>query len=98
MSKPHPLINQKASHYDANGEPYIKQLEREISCAEMAGYCYGNIGKYKYRAEHKGQKESDLEKIADYERYFDVIKNLLHRGHKKLTVSHALEIEGIKYD
>ena len=41
---------------------------------------------------------SDLKKIDTYKAYKDSLTPLLHKGHAKLTVSHAYDIEGIKYD
>jgi len=94
----HPLLNDKSKHYNQKGTSAIKELEDKISVAEMAGFCYGNIFKYEYRAEHKGQKEADLEKIRTYKAYFDVIKKLLHKGYKSHVVSFALKCEEIEYE
>lgn len=41
---------------------------------------------------------SDEKKIETYKAYSDVLEQLLHKGYKTHTVSHALEMEGIVYD
>ena len=52
-----------------------------------------------FKEEHLEQvKRSDLAKIKTYEDYLSVLKVLAHRGHAKLTVSHAYDIEGIVWD
>jgi len=53
----------------------------------------------KFKEDHLEEvKRSDLEKIKTYEDYLEVLKMLAHRGHAKLVVSHALEMEGIVHD
>ena len=59
----HPLINKKSSHYDLNATSAIEELEKQLSVTEMIGFCRANIFKYNYRKNHKGQRESDEEKI-----------------------------------
>ncbi len=96
--KKHPLINKKQSpHYDTKDKPAIQQLEEEMSVIEMQGFVYGNIFKYKYRQDHKGQKDSDLEKIETYENYYNVIKMLLNKGYHNHKVADALRLEEIVY-
>ena len=94
----HPLIDNKSTHYDHDGEPLIFKIERVLSVAAMAGAIEFKLMKYKHRLDHKGQRESDLRKIEHYTAYFDIIKSLLHKGHKKSTVSWAMEIEGIHFE
>ena len=94
----HPLIDINSAHYDTKDVPHIQKLEHELSVSDMAGFCYGNISKYKYRQNYKGQKESDIVKIEHYTAYFDVIKKLLHKGYKHQTVSHAMELERMSFD
>ena len=49
--------------------------------------------------EHKQEvKQSDLKKIATYKAYGEALKDLLHKGYKNHTVSHAYELEGISFD
>jgi len=43
-------------------------------------------------------RQSDLKKIETYKAYGDVLKDLLHKGYKGMTVSYALESEGIEYE
>jgi len=93
----HPLEKYQPQHY-SQGTSAIKELEKQLSVAAMTGFCEGNIFKYEYRQDNKGQKESDIKKIKVYKAYLDELKVLLHKGHAKLTVSHAFEIEGIVYE
>ena len=74
----HPLIDRKNSpHYDANeGKTAIQKLEDDMTICEMRGFCYGNIQKYKYRLVHKGQAESDLEKIGHFRAYLEALNDL----------------------
>ena len=94
----HPLKNNNSKHYDNNGKSAINELEKKLSVSAMMGFVEGNCFKYEFRKDHKGQKASDEEKIKTYKAYGDVLKYLLHKGHKGLTVSHALELEGIVYE
>ena len=49
--------------------------------------------------EHKEEvRQSDLKKIATYKAYREVLKDLLHKGYKLHTVSHAMSLEGISFD
>ncbi len=93
----HPLLNPKATHYDTGEKPAIFEFERETSVEAMVGWCEVNILKYKHRRNHKGQRDSDDEKIETYKAYRNALIPLLHKGYKYQTVSHALELEGIEY-
>jgi len=42
--------------------------------------------------------ESDIKKIDTYQCYKESLVPLLHKGYAKLCVSHALDIEGVKYE
>lgn len=92
----HPLINPKSSHYDNGKKTAIEELEEELTVQEMIGYCKGNIKKYSYRLEEKGQKESDLIKIQTYEAYLRVLL-LIYSGYMALQVKMALTLAGIKF-
>jgi len=70
----HPLLNPKSFHYlDENKKTTIEKMEEELTVNEQLGWCKGNIFKYTDRQDRKGQKDSDIEKIADFERYFDFL-------------------------
>lgn len=92
----HPLINPKSSHYDNGKKTAIEELEEELTVQEMIGYCKGNIKKYSYRLEEKGQKESDLIKIQTYEAYLRVLKSI-YAIHRSFIVKSAFAIAGIKF-
>ena len=94
----HPLINKNSKHYDTKEKPAIQLLEEMLSVSAMMGWVEGNIFKYEYRKDHKGQKESDEEKIATFKAYQDVLKRLLHRGFKSHTVAWALKCEEISFE
>jgi len=42
--------------------------------------------------------ESDIKKIETFKAYKDSLTPLLHKGHAKLCVSHAYQLEGIVYE
>ncbi len=87
----HPLINKSATnHYNIDGTSAVEELEKELSIREMIGFCSGNIFKYKYRQDRKGQKEADLIKIKTYEDYKKELVNLIHRGiDSSISVHHG---------
>ena len=94
----HPLLNESSTHYTNNGKTAIQELEKVQSVASVMGWVDCNLFKYEFRKDLKGQKDSDLKKIATYKAYREVLAMLLHRGYKRHTVSHALELEGISFD
>ena len=93
----HPLINQDSAHYDAKGKSAIELLEEQLTVIEMIGFCKGNIFKYKYRAEHKGQKDSDIKKIQTYENYLNFLVTLAGIHSKELTVKSIYILENISF-
>lgn len=94
--KLHPLINKDSVHYEAEGKPAIELLEEQLTVVEMIGFCRGNIFKYKYRADHKGQKESDMKKIETYENYLKLLETTWALTLGAKSVKDALEELGIK--
>ena len=94
----HPLLNESSTHYSSNGKSAIQELEKVQSVASVMGWVDCNLFKYEFRKDLKGQKDSDLKKIATYKAYREVLKDLLHKGYKSMTVSFALEQEGISFD
>ena len=94
----HPLLNESSTHYSHNGQSAIQELEKVQSVASLMGWVEGSIFKYEFRKDLKGQKDSDLKKIATYKAYREVLKDLLHKGYRRHTVSHAMELEGINFD
>ncbi len=91
LVKLHPLINKASSHYDTGKTSAIEELEKELTVTEMIGFCKANIYKYKYRLEHKGQKESDQQKIKTYEDYLTVLLKLYDMDYFDDTVALALD-------
>ena len=96
MKELHPLINPKSSHYDNSEKTTIEKIEDVLTVEQMIGASFFNVMKYTDRLHHKGQKESDLEKIVTYQRYYDFLINidvrLLH-----LKVSDAYKRLGIEW-
>jgi len=91
----HPLLNSASSHYDKTGEPTaIELLEDELTLDEAIGWCKGNIFKYIYRMDRKGQKESDLKKIATYKAYKDLLCHIKYqlRTDASMTVKYAYHV------
>ena len=90
----HPLINKDSIHYQANDrKPAIEELEEVLSIREMIGFTLGNIFKYEYRLEEKGQMKDDLIKIKTYTAYLDELYNLLVLGiEDRISVHRAWDI------
>ena len=93
-----PLLNESSTHYTNNGQSAIQELEKIQSVASVMGWVECNLFKYEFRKDLKGQKDSDLKKIATYKAYREVLKDLLHKGYTWHTVSHAMSLEGISFD
>lgn len=75
----HPLLNPSSTHYQIDGEkPAIQILEEALTLKEAIGFAKGNIIKYEYRLEHKGQAESDKEKLKTYKDYLAFLENLYY--------------------
>ena len=87
----HPLINPDSPHYEAEGKSAIELLEEQLTVKEMIGFCKGNIFKYEYRAEHKGQKDSDFKKIQTYKDYLELLEDFYMLPYFTHTVKSAFE-------
>lgn len=79
----HPLLNPNSKHYQKEGcKPAIQELEEQLNIYECLGYARGNIIKYSYRIDQKGQVKSDAEKLKTYEKYFyfllDILPNIAY--------------------
>ena len=76
----HPLLNPKSKHYQKAGcKPAIQELEERLNIYECIGYAKGNINKYSYRIDQKGQEKTDAEKIETYEKYQLLLETVLAR-------------------
>jgi aminopeptidase C len=93
----HPLINKESPHYDTEKTSAIEELEKVLTVTEMIGFCKGNIFKCQYRAEHKGQRESDIKKIETYENYLSLLLRLDNAGYFLDTVAMAFEKSMISF-
>ena len=81
MKQLHVLINEdSAGHYDVEGVSAIEEMERGMSIREGIGFARASIFKYKFRKDHKGQKDSDEKKIETYELYLGALYTLLRKG------------------
>ncbi len=98
----HPLVNAESKHYKADGKPSaIELLENILTLEEMIGLCRGNIFKYEYRKDHKGQAESDQKKIYSYRKYLYFLYFLrdIDGQHKEYkNVRAAIDDLGIKIE
>jgi len=72
----HPLLNPKSLYYHAQRISAIEQLEQELSLSACIGYAEGNIIRYSYRLDYKGQKEEDLEKLETFKKYLQWLRDL----------------------
>lgn len=88
----HPLLNPDSAHYQDGKKVAIEEMERELSVREMIGYCKGNIFKYAFRKELKGALEADEKKIATYEAYLKLLKDLASLSLENHKVSDALRM------
>ena len=95
--KLHPLINPDSPHYEAEGKTAIELFEEQLTVQEMIGFCKGNIFKYEYRAEHKGQKESDFKKIKTYKDYLELLESVYDSSPLTKNVKGAFDILEIKF-
>ena len=96
----HPLMDEDATHYDAQEEPTIQRMEREMTVVEMIGFCKGNIFKYSDRQDFKGQKEKDKHKINKYRRYLMTLLGLIPKLDEdpiSTTVADAFVLCNLKY-
>ncbi len=97
----HPLIDLKNStHYDNGEKNGIQILEEEMTICEMRGFAYGNIRKYEIRLKHKGQAESDEQKIWHYRKYLQELTHLQHMNgiNSSMIVSRAWTLANIEWD
>ncbi len=97
----HPLIDtQSSGHYDKGEKNGIQILEEEMTICEMRGFAYGNLRKYEIRLEHKGQKESDLKKMAHYKAYLQELTHLQHMNgiNSSMIVSRGWKLANIEWD
>lgn len=72
----HPLINKSSMHYNSAEKTAIEMMEEMFTVNEMVAFCEVNIFKYNYRKDHKGQLNSDIAKIATYQNYLLLLRQL----------------------
>ena len=53
-------------HYSNGSVECIDGLRASMSDEQFIGFCKGNVMKYLWRFEHKGNPLADLQKAADY--------------------------------
>jgi len=61
-------IDKKSSYYDVGGIEVINIIKAKLTSEQFEGYLLGNCLKYACRANFKGAKERDLEKLLTYSR------------------------------
>ena len=74
--KIHPLINPDSPHYDGEKMTAIEALEAHATVIEQIGWCKGNIHKYGWRMNEKGQKERDKRKAETFVAYLKLLESL----------------------
>jgi hypothetical protein len=92
----HPLINKNSKHYDTGNKTTIEKLEDILTVREMIGACKFNIYKYEDRADFKGQKKEDLEKIKTYVDYLELLLTIDSMS-SDFTVKKAFELNGLSF-
>ncbi len=100
MKQLHVLINEdSAGHYDIDGVSAIEEMEKDMSIREAIGYSRGNLLKYNFRKNHKGQKDSDDKKIKTYELYLGALYTLLRKGiDERSSVARGWQLTEQKWD
>jgi hypothetical protein len=59
-------LDPKSKYYDAGGIEVMDVIRAKLTPEQFEGYLLGNVIKYSLRANHKGQKLRDIEKIENY--------------------------------
>lgn len=58
-------------YYDAGGLEVQDIIRAKLTPEQYEGFCLGNIIKYSCRANWKGQKKRDIEKVGFYQMFLD---------------------------
>lgn len=58
-------------YYDAGGLEVQEIIRAKLTKEQYEGFCLGNILKYACRANFKGSKARDIEKVGFYARFLD---------------------------
>lgn len=64
----------KSTYYDAGGIEVFDVIKAKLTPEQFKGYLLGNSIKYALRANFKGTKERDIEKLANYSGWLNEIK------------------------
>ncbi len=77
----HPLLNpESAASYDREGEIAIEVFETKFTLLEALAWCKGNIFKYEWRKDAKGEKESDKKKLETFRAYEELLEEVRTQG------------------
>jgi len=60
----------KSSYYDAGGLEVIAIIQAKLTPEQFKGFLLGNSIKYNCRANFKGTAQRDMEKAANYSKWF----------------------------
>ena len=71
-------------HYKAQGKECIVEMYEKFGREAVIAFCNLNAFKYLYRANHKGQRQSDLDKAS----WYNLLGYLLEQGD---SIHEALE-------
>jgi len=58
-----------STYYDTGGIEVFDVIKAKLTPEQFQGYLLGNSIKYALRANYKGSKERDLEKLANYSKW-----------------------------
>jgi len=61
-------VDPQSNYYDAGGIESIKILQAKLTVEQYEGFLLGNIIKYSTRANFKGTKDRDIEKVGVYQK------------------------------
>lgn len=84
-------IDKNSSHYDEGGINVMDVIKAKLTPEQFEGFLLGNVIKYALRANFKGQKERDIEKIGVYQGLLDIGSQCEHHwiDWEQPAVSHS---------
>ena len=91
----HPLINPDSTYYEDDGRIAIKELEKTALLSEQLGWCKGNIFKYEFRKNKKGQK---IIKIETFKNYLQLLSYCFCELRRDILCKEAYEKMNIKLE
>ena len=92
------LINPDSTYYEDDGRIAIEELEKTATLSDQIGWCKGNIFKYEFRKNKKGQKLSDEIKIETFKNYLQLLSYCFCELRRDMICKEAYKLLGIEVD